>query len=149
MDCIKKEMTSLESAILFIPKKTEAFRTSRYDHRILFLSGYWEKPKCRARLQGTIYVFDNGFADGLIDWQVLLQYGERINVFGTEQVNGFVIGSDVELDGYETDPVLYIDNYKMHLAGGEAGVFGGKSLTRERNWSGTLEGNYQFRNRKA
>ena len=149
MYCIKKEMTSLESAVLLIPEKIEDPRTCQYDHRILLLSGFWEKPKCRAKLQGSIYVFSNGSADGIINWQVLLQHGTKLNVFGREKVNGFVIGNDVELDGYESDFTIYTDNYKMHLVGGEAGVFGGKSLTRERNWSGTLEGNYQFKNRKA
>jgi hypothetical protein len=68
----------------------------------------------------------------------------------TEWVHGFIRGRDVELDGYEVEPGLAPDSYRITLSGdGEAGNFGGITRTPLNNWGGRINGKYLFRNRKA
>jgi hypothetical protein len=129
---------------------SEADCTSAYDHRVLFLSGTWERPGSEFRLRATIMVGKDGSADGSIYWQAVRVHGQAAHYFATEWVHGFIRGRDVELEGYEVEPGLSKDSYRITLSGdGEAGTFGGITRTPVNNWGGRIHGQYLFRNRKA
>jgi hypothetical protein len=137
-------------ALVPAPETSEAECTSDYDHRVLFLSGTWERPGNEFRLRATIIVRRDGGADGSIYWQAVRVHGQAAHYFATEWVRGFVRGRDVELDGYEVEPGLAPDSYRITLSGdGEAGPFGGITRARLNNWDGRISGRYLFRNRKA
>ena len=124
--------------------------TSEYDHRVLYLSGTWERPGSEFRLRATIIVRKDGSADGSIYWQAVRVHGYPAHYFATEWVHGFIRGRDVELEGYEVEPGLSCDSYKITLSGdGEAGAFGGITRTWRNNWEGRINGHYLFRNRKG
>lgn len=131
------------------PRTAESTRTSEYDYRILFLSGSWQKPGSEFRFRATIYVRKDGTADGPIYWRAVRAHGQPASYFATEWVRGFVRGRAIELDGYEVEPGLSPDSYRITLTGDEAGVFDGISETYFHNWCGKLEGRYLFQNRKA
>jgi len=129
---------------------SESDCTSAYDHRILFLSGTWERPGSEFRLRATIIVRKDGSADGSIYWQAVRVHGYPAHYFATEWVHGFIRGRDVELEGYEVEPGLAADSYRITLSGdGEAGTFGGITRTPLNNWDGRINGKYLFRNRKG
>ena len=129
---------------------SESDCTSAYDHRILFLSGTWERPGSEFRLRATIIVRKDGSADGSIYWEAIRVRGYPVHYFATEWVHGFIRGRDVELEGYEVEPGLAPDSYRITLSGdGEAGTFGGITRTPLHNWGGRINGKYLFRNRKA
>jgi hypothetical protein len=128
----------------------EADCTSAYDHRILFLSGTWEMLVSEFRLRATIIGRKDGSADGSIYWEAIRVRGYPVHYFATEWVHGFIRGRDVELEGYEVEPGLAPDSYRITLSGdGEAGTFGGITRTPLHNWGGRINGKYLFRNRKA
>lgn len=130
------------------PQIVESSQTAEYDVRVLFLSGLWEKPGSKFGFRATIHVGKSGSADGAIYWRAYLVGGRPANYFATEAVHGAVRGLDVELEGHDVEPGLAIDAYKITLSGGgEAGTFAG--ITRASNWSGRMEGQYQFRNRRS
>jgi hypothetical protein len=79
-----------------LPEITEANCTSDYDHRVLFLSGIWERPGNEFRLRATIMVGKDGSADGSIYWQAVRVHGQAAHYFATEWVHGFIRGRDVE-----------------------------------------------------
>jgi hypothetical protein len=133
-----------------VVETSESDCTSVYDHRVLFLSGTWEMPRNECRLRATIIVGKDGSADGSIYWQAVRVRGKAAHYFATEWVHGFIRGRDVELDGYEVEPGLARDSYRITLSGdGEAGTFGGITRTPLNNWGGRINGQYLFRNRKA
>jgi hypothetical protein len=133
-----------------LPEISEANCTSAYDHRVLFLSGTWERTGNEFRLRATIMVGKDGSADGSIYWQAARVHGQAAHYFATEWVHGFVRGRDVELDGYEVALGLSPDSYRITLSGdGEAGTFGEITRTPLNNWGGRINGQYLFRNRKA
>ena len=110
---------------VLVPEASELDCTSAYDHRVLFLSGTWERPGNEFRLRATIIVEKNGSLDGAIYWQAVRVHGHAAHYFATEWVRGFIKGRDVELDGYEVEPGLSRDSYKITLSGGgEAGTLG-------------------------
>ena len=132
------------------PETSESDCTSAYDHRVLFLSGTWESPGNEFRFRATIIVGKDGSADGSIYWRATRVHGQAAHFFATEWVHGFIRGRDVELDGYEVEPGLSRDSYKITLSGdGEAGTFGGITRTWLNTWEGRINGQYQFRNRMA
>jgi hypothetical protein len=132
------------------PETSESAHTSAYDHRVLFLSGTWERPGSEFRHRATIIVGKDGSADGSIFWQALRVQGYPAHYFATEWVRGFIRGRDVELEGYEVEPGLAIDSYRITLSGdGEAGTFGGITRTYLNSWAGRIYGQYLFRNRMA
>ena len=90
---------------------SESDCTSAYDHRILFLSGTWERPGSEFRLRATIILRKDGSADGSIYWQAVRVRGYPAHYFATEWVRGFIRGRDVELEGYEVEPGLAPDSY--------------------------------------
>jgi hypothetical protein len=117
---------------------------------VLFLSGTWERPGNEFRLRATIFIGKDGSADGSIYWQAVRVHGQAARYFATEWVHGWIRGRDVELEGYEVEPGLSPDSYRITLSGdGEAGTFGGITRTRLNNWGGTINGQYLFRNRTA
>src|SRR5262249_23222296 len=121
-----------------------------YDHRVLFLSGTWERPGNEFTLRATIIVGKDGALDGSIYWQAVRGHGHAAHYFATECVHGFIRGHEVELEGYEVEPGLSCDSDKITLCGdGEAGTFGGVTRTWLNNWGGRINGRYLFRNRKA
>src|SRR5262249_37958937 len=129
---------------------SEANCTSAYDHRVLFLSGAWERPGNEFRLRATIMVGKDGNAGGSFYWQAVRVHGHAAHYFATERVHGLVRGRDVQLDGYEVEPGLAPDSYRITLSGdGEDGTFGGITRTPLNNWDGRINGQYLFRNRKA
>ena len=137
-------------AVVPVPETSESDCTSTYDHRLLFLSGAWERPGNEFRLRATILVGKDGSLDGSIYWQAVRVHGHANYYFATEWVHGFIRGRDVELDGYEVEPGLSRDSYKITLSGdGEAGTFGGITRTWLNNWGGRINGHYLFRNRTA
>jgi hypothetical protein len=133
-----------------LPETSESTSTSEYDHRVLFLSGTWEKPGSEFRHRATIFVGKDGGADGSIYWQAVRVHGHAAHYFATEWVRGFIRGRDLELEGYQVEPGLARDSYKITLSGdGEAGTFGGITRTWLNNWGGRIYGQYLFRNRTA
>jgi hypothetical protein len=141
----EKAMTSV-----LVPEISELGCTSVYDHRVLFLSGTWERPGNGFRLRATIIVGDDGSLDGAIYWQAVRVHGQAAHYFATEWVRGFIKGRDVELEGYEVEPGLSPDSYRITLCGdGDAGPFGGITRTWLNSWEGRINGHYQFRNRRA
>jgi hypothetical protein len=133
-----------------LPEVEEAERTADYDHRILFLTGTWEALDSAFRFRATIFVSKDGSAEGRMYWQAILVHGNRANYFATECVRGTVRGRVVELEGYEVEPGIACDGYKITLDGdGEAGPFGGITRTWRNDWSGRIGGQYVFRNRSA
>ncbi len=131
------------------PTASESTLTSEYDYRVLFLSGSWQMPGSEFRLRATINVQKDGTAEGPIYWQAIRVHGGPASYFAIERVQGVVRGQDVELEGYEVEPGLAPDSYKITLTGDDAGVFGGISRTYHLNWCGRMEGKYLFQNRKA
>jgi hypothetical protein len=143
-------MLEKTKAAVPVPETSESDCNSTYDHRVLFLSGTWERPGNEFRLRATIIVGDDGSLDGAIYWQAVRVHGRTAHYFATEWVHGFIRRRDVELDGYEVEPGLSRDSYKITLSGdGEAGTFGGITRTWLNNWGGRIHGRYLFRNRKA
>ena len=135
---------------VLLPEISEANCISAYDHRVLFLSGIWEMPGSEFRLRATILVRKDGSADGSIYWQAVRVHGYPAHYFATEWVRGFIRGRDVELEGYEVEPGLSRDSYRITLSGdSEAGTFGGITRTPLNNWDGRINGKYLFRNRKG
>jgi hypothetical protein len=133
-----------------LPETLEANRTSDYDHRVLFLSGTWARPGNEFRLRATIMVGKDGCADGSIYWQAVRVHGHAAHYFATEWVHGVIRARDLELDGYEVEPGLSRDSYRITLSGdGEAGTYGGVTRTPLNDWAGRINGQYLFRNRKA
>src|SRR5262249_46331151 len=100
-----------------LPEISEANCPSAYDHRVLFLSGIWERPGNEFRLRATIMVGKDGGADGSIYWQAVRVHGQAARYFATEWVHGFIRGRDVELEGYEVEPGLSPDSYRITLSG--------------------------------
>jgi hypothetical protein len=133
-----------------VPETSESVSTSVYDHRVLFLSGTWERPGNEFRLRATIIVGRDGSADGSIYWRAIRVHGQATHFFATEWVYGSIKGRDVELQGYEVEPGLFRDSYRITLSGdGEAGSLSGITLTCVYNWSGRINGQYVFRNRTS
>jgi hypothetical protein len=133
-----------------VPETSESVATSVYDHRVLFLSGTWERPGDEFRLRATIIVGRNGSADGSIYWRAIRVHGQEVHFFATEWVYGFIKGRDVGLRGYAAEPGLFRDSYGITLSGdSETGTFSGITLTGAYDWSGRIEGRYLFRNRTA
>jgi hypothetical protein len=92
----------------------------------------------------------DGSLDGAIYWQAVRVHGHPAHYCATEWVRGFIRGRDVELEGYEVEPGLSRDSYRITLSGdGEAGTFGGITRTWLNNWDGKITGRYLFRNRTA
>src|SRR5437868_2761633 len=131
------------------PETREATESSEYDYRILYLSGVWRKPGSEFRLRATIRVDRDGAAAGPIYWQAFVAHGRPASYFATEWVRGCVKGRDIELEGYEVEPGLSPDSYRITLTGEDAGLFHGISRTYYHNWCGRMEGQYQFQNRKG
>ena len=124
--------------------------TSEYDHRVLYLSGTWERPGSAFRFRATIIVGKDGSLDGSFYWQAVRVHGYPAHYFATEWLHGFIKGRDVELEGYKVEPGLACDSYKITLSGdGEAGTFGGITRTPLNNWEGRISGHYLFQNRKG
>jgi hypothetical protein len=141
----EKAMTAVS-----VPETSESGCASAYDHRVLFLSGTWERPGSEFRLRASIIVSKDGSADGSIYWQAVRVHGQAAHYFATEWVHGFIRGRDVELEGNEVEPGLWPDSYRITLSGnGEAGTFGGITRTPLNNWGGRINGRYLFRNRRA
>jgi hypothetical protein len=135
---------------LLAPETSESTRTSEYDYRVLFLSGTWQTPiGSEFRLRATLHVQKDGSIDGCMYWRAVRIRGVPQCYFGTEAVSGFVRGHEVELRGHQADhPGLALDVYEILLTGNdEAGVFAGRSRAYG-DWSGRLEGQYLFQNRK-
>jgi hypothetical protein len=133
-----------------LPEVSESDCASAYDHRVLFLSGTWESPRNEFRLRATLTVGKDGSAGGPIYWQAVRVHGHAAHYFATEWVHGFIGGRDLELEGYEVEPGLAADSYRITLSGdGEAGTFGGITRTPLNDWGGRINGQYLFRNRKA
>jgi hypothetical protein len=135
---------------ILVPETAESTRTSEYDYRVLFLSGTWQTPiGSEFRLRATLYVQQDGSVDGCIYWRAVRIRGVPQCYFGTEAVRGFVKGRELELRGHYADhPGLALDVYEILLTGNdEAGVFAGRSRAYG-DWSGRLEGQYRFQNRK-
>ena len=133
-----------------LPETSVSDCTSVYEHPVLFLSGSWERPGNEFRCRATILVGKDGSADGSIYWQAVCVHGHPAHYFATERVHGFIRGRDVELEGYEVEPGLSRDSYRITLSGdGEAGTFGGITRTWQNSWEGRINGHYQFRNRTA
>ena len=133
-----------------VPETSESVSTSVYDHRVLFLSGTWERPGNEFRLRATIIVGRDGSADGSIYWRAIRVHGQAAHFFATEWVHGFIKGRDVELEGYEVEPGLSRDSYRISLSGdSETGTFSGITRTPVNNWGGRINGRYLFRNRTA
>jgi len=123
--------------------------TSSHDPRVLFLAGCWRQPGHAFRLRATIRVRADGSADGSVYWRADEVAGRRVDWFGTERVSGSVVGHAVDLSGYEADPGLACDEYRLHLVGDDAsGVFGGCRRAFG-TWAGRAEGTYAFRRRPA
>ena len=132
------------------PEVAEAEQTADYSHRVLFLTGTWGMPGSAFRFRATILVGTDGSAEGPIYWHALLVHGHPANYFATERVRGFVRGREVDLLGYEVEPGLSCDWYKLALDGdGEAGSFGGITETYHHDWRGHIGGRYLFKNRRA
>src|SRR5262249_33233048 len=139
--CFPGDITLLERAMTTVPllETSESECTSDYDHRILYLAGTWERPESEFRLRATITVRKDGSLDGSIYWQAVRVHGYPAHYFATEWVHGFISGRDVELDGYEVEPGLAPDSYRITLSGdGEAGTFGGITRTPLNNWGGRI-----------
>jgi hypothetical protein len=118
-----------------LPEAAEAEQTADYHHRVLFLTGTWGMP---------------GSAEGPIYWHALLVHGHPADYFATELVRGCVRGREVELRGYEVEPGLSCDWYKITLDGnGESGSFGGITETYHHDWRGHIVGRYLFKNRRT
>lgn len=132
------------------PELVESECSETYDHRVLYLSGTWDRPGNAFRFRATIRVRNDGGAGGAMYWQAIRVYGQPAHYFATEWVRGAVRGRSVELDGYEVEPGLAADTYKITLSGdGDAGTFGGITRTWQNDWSGRIQGHYTFRNRTA
>lgn len=133
-----------------LPEVEEAEAPVAYERRVLFLTGTWERPGNLFRFRATIFVAKDGTAEGSIYWQAFLVHEKPASYFATEWVRGSVRGREVALEGYEVEPGLSADTYKITLDGdGEAGPFGGITRTWLNNWTGRIGGNYVFRNRSA
>jgi hypothetical protein len=133
-----------------LPEVVEAERTAEYDHRVLFLTGTWDMPHSAFRFRATIFVARDGSAEGRMYWQAVLVHGMRASYFATECVRGTVQGRAVELQGYEVEPGIACDGYKITLEGdGESGPFGGITRTWRNDWCGRIGGQYLFKNRAA
>ena len=133
-----------------LPETSVSDCTSLYDHRVLFLSGTWARPGNEFRCRATILVGKDGSAHGSIYWQAVRVHGQPAHYYATEWVHGYIRGRDVELEGYEVEPGLSRDSYRIALSGdGEAGTFGGITRTWLNNWGGRISGWYLFRNRTA
>jgi hypothetical protein len=132
------------------PEVVEAEQPADYDHRVLFLSGTWTRANSAFRFRATIFVSKDGSAEGRFYWQAILVHGVQANYFATEWVRGTVRGRGVDLEGYEVEPGIICDGYKITLAGdGESGPFGGITRTYLNDWSGRIGGQYLFKNRSA
>lgn len=128
------------------PETVEAEQTADYDHRVLFLTGTWGMPGSAFRFR----VGKDGAAEGPIFWEAVLVHGRPAHYFATELVRGCVRGREVELRGYEVEPGLSCDRYRITLDGnGEAGSFGGLTETYHHDWRGHIGGRYLFKNRRA
>lgn len=130
-----------------LPAVEEAAAPAAYARRVLFLTGWWERPGNRFR--ATVFVARDGTADGAIYWHALLVHGSPANYFATEWVRGSVRGREVLLDGYKVEAGLSADTYRITLDGDDAGPFGGITRTWLNNWSGRIGGHYVFRTRPA
>jgi hypothetical protein len=128
-----------------VPETSESVATSVYDHRVLFLSGTWERPRNEFRLRATIIVGRDGSADGSIYWRAIRVHGQAAHFFATEWVHGFIKGRDVELEGYEAEPGLFRDSYRITLSGdAETGTFSGITRTCVYNWGAESTDNMCF-----
>lgn len=133
-----------------LPEAEEADAPVTYGRRVLFLTGTWERPENFFRFRATIFVAKDGTAEGSIFWHAFRVHGRPANYFATEWVRGSVRGREVALEGYEVEPGLSADTYKISLEGGsDSGPFGGITRTWLNNWSGRIGGSYVFRNRAA
>ena len=144
--------TPLEKAmtLVVLPETSVSDCTSLYDHRVLFLSGTWERPGNEFRFSATILIGKDGTADGSIHWQAVRVHGHPAHYFATEWVHGYIRGRDVELEGHKVERGLWPDSYRIDLSGdGEAGTYGGITRTALNDWGGRINGRYQFRNRNA
>lgn len=133
-----------------LPAAEEAESPVTYERRVLFLTGTWERPDNLFRFRATVFVANDGTAEGSFYWQAFRVHGRPAAYFATEWVRGSVRGREVALDGYKVEVGLSADTYKITLEGdGEFGVFGGVTRTWLNNWSGRTAGRYVFRNRSA
>lgn len=145
-------MSTGEDTHVKSPSSRVSERTSRWDYRVLYLVGRWWEIDDEFRFRSTIYL-RGGSASGNIFWRASPVRGRPMRSaatwFPTETVSGVVVDRSVELAGCAADPGLALDVFRIELIGDDhAGVFGGKTLTTRKNWSGVMEGTYCFRNRK-
>lgn len=116
--------------------------------RLLILSGSWNMPKNHYELTATIYLTNDGGADGSIHWIARTIWGKNVAYTGVERVRGQYFANSLALNGQMVDPGLAKDNYRIILNGtGSSGNFLGTSRTCLNDWSGRLRGSYIFVNK--
>ena len=113
--------------------------------RVLKLNGGWEKPNSAFQFKARILVGRDGGATGAVLWE---GQGRERAIRGVEQVSGSIEGRHVKLNGFEAEPGLTCDCYRMTLDGAKTlGYFDGTSRAFG-DWSGRMSGVYAFENAK-
>jgi hypothetical protein len=112
------------------PKRAEPKRANKPSRRIILLSGTWHSPEQFFSLEATIFVTQEGDANGDILWVTVYAPSSPPGFKGSEFVGGWMRGAQLYLEGYYADPLLACDRYSIELLGtAKAGRFEGTSLT--------------------
>jgi len=113
--------------------------------RVLLLSGRWSMPENDFKFTATLNLSSGGAAEGAIHWYARIVWGKHQNYSGIEKVRGQVTDTSAELAGYQADPLLSTDRYKLQLTGDAgSGTFRGISRTCVGDWSGRTWGTYMI-----
>lgn len=118
--------------------------TSGDEGRVLHLSGKWHKPLSEFMFEAVVFVQSDGSAEGFIHWRNVQTVGVSATFSAYEKVRGDVSRHHVELRGYQAEPGLATDYYKIALVGSDqTGIFNGMSRAFG-DWSVRMTGSYLF-----
>jgi len=102
-------------------------------------------PENDFKFTATLNLSSGGAAEGAIHWYARIVWGKHQNYSGIEKVRGQVTDTSAELAGYQADPLLSTDRYKLQLTGDAgSGTFRGISRTCVGDWSGRTWGTYMI-----
>ena len=111
--------------------------------RIILLSGDRQKADGVFHMEATIFAHSNGQARGEILWTNVNSPWVPADMACSELVRGNADGIHLELQGYQIEPPLISEGYRITLYGAEAvGVFRGVCCFRGK-WDARLTGTYQ------
>jgi hypothetical protein len=112
------------------PKPATPTPATRPSRRIILLSGTWRSFQQHFELEATIFVTTDGIANGDILWITVYAPSSPPGYRGSELVQGWARGMQLEFSGYYADPGLACDQYNIMLCGTpRSGPFVGSSVT--------------------